>query len=244
MSMSRNAEKVKNAAVRFNHVNGLLGDIDRSFAEYVGTSRKVSEEVSVDRSVTLGMQQKTDELHQKTVEVLGKIEEVYEGLLKHKESNEELADLGDRLNRAAAALEPLVSADAVITGEDSEQLVDTGTVTALLKKELAAVRSDVFGTRSSEAFCKGLVMKIPEIVAAWVNDTKGRFVFSVPPAGIANAKVREWFNVASQGKDFISAPYISAISGKPCITIAVPVMNEQNHIIGVLGVDCGARSNG
>jgi len=73
--------------------------------------------------------------------------------------------------------------------------------------------------------------------AAWTNQTDGRFIVSLPPAGIANASSREWFREALTGKNYISEVYVSAISRQPCITLAVPIRNFQETVIGVLGVD-------
>ena len=76
----------------------------------------------------------------------------------------------------------------------------------------------------------------PELEAAWVNDTAGSFIISLPPAGIANASAREWFTAAVQGDFYVSPVYVSAISGQPCITLALPV-RRNGSIAGVLGVD-------
>jgi len=73
--------------------------------------------------------------------------------------------------------------------------------------------------------------------AAWTNQPDGRFIISLPPAGIANASSREWFREALQGKNYISDVYVSAISRQPCITLAVPIRDLQETIIGVLGID-------
>lgn len=76
-----------------------------------------------------------------------------------------------------------------------------------------------------------------ELEAVWTNSEDGRFICSLPPAGIANANTREWFLAAIKGQFFVSAVYVSAISHKPCITIALPIKNAAGKIVGVLGVD-------
>ncbi len=75
-----------------------------------------------------------------------------------------------------------------------------------------------------------------DLEAVWTNSRDGRFIVSIPSAGIANAGGREWFIKAMENDFFISSVYISAISRNPCITISLPL--KQNHVItGVLGVD-------
>ncbi len=76
-----------------------------------------------------------------------------------------------------------------------------------------------------------------ELEAAWTNLPDGRFIISLPPAGIANAGSRDWFRQAVRGEFYISPVYVSAISHQPCLTIALPIKNLNDEIIGVLGVD-------
>lgn len=73
--------------------------------------------------------------------------------------------------------------------------------------------------------------------AVWTNQIDGRFIVSLPPAGIANAGSRDWFQQALMGQVYVSAIYVSAISGQPCLTVSVPIKNSEDQIVGVLGVD-------
>src|SRR5690606_15969014 len=50
-----------------------------------------------------------------------------------------------------------------------------------------------------------------EIEAVWSNRTDGSFVFSLPEAGLLNAKGREWWRQAMEGRSYTSDVYISAI---------------------------------
>lgn len=76
----------------------------------------------------------------------------------------------------------------------------------------------------------------PDIEAIWSNDAEGAFLFSQPSAGLANAKVREWWQRAIKGESFISPVYISAITRQPCLTVSVPIYRGK-EVIGVLGSD-------
>jgi len=75
-----------------------------------------------------------------------------------------------------------------------------------------------------------------EIEALWTNDIKGRFIYSNPPAGIANANVRDWFKECITGKEYISEIYISAITKIPCLTVSIPLI-KNGSCIGVIGAD-------
>ncbi len=78
----------------------------------------------------------------------------------------------------------------------------------------------------------------PDIEAIWSNDSEGAFLFSQPAAGLANARVREWWQRAAAGEIYISPVYISAITRQPCLTVSVPV-SRGGQVIGVLGADVG-----
>lgn len=80
----------------------------------------------------------------------------------------------------------------------------------------------------------------PYVEAAWTNDAKGRFILSIPAAGIANAGVRTWFRESLAGRDYTSAPYVSAISHHRCVTLSFPLRNPQGGIEGVIGFDVSA----
>ena len=82
-----------------------------------------------------------------------------------------------------------------------------------------------------------LMLEHAELEAAWTNQPDGQFIVSLPPAGIANAGSRDWFQHAIQGQFYISPIYVSAISHHPCLTISLPIKSPHGDIIGVLGVD-------
>lgn len=87
-----------------------------------------------------------------------------------------------------------------------------------------------------ERTLSGLKGDNPDIEAIWSNDADGAFLFSQPAAGLANAKVREWWQRAIKAETFISPVYISAITRQPCLTVSVPIYRNR-EVIGVLGAD-------
>jgi len=79
----------------------------------------------------------------------------------------------------------------------------------------------------------------PGIEAIWSNDATGHFLYSEPPAALANGKVREWWQRAVAGEIFVSPVYISAITRQPCLTVSVPIIRD-GIVCGVLGADLRA----
>lgn len=53
---------------------------------------------------------------------------------------------------------------------------------------------------------------------------------------LGNRADRQYFKEAMQGKLFVSAPYISASSGNPCVTISTPIY-DKDKIVGVFAAD-------
>ncbi|NBD26152.1 methyl-accepting chemotaxis protein [Paenibacillus glycinis] len=86
-----------------------------------------------------------------------------------------------------------------------------------------------------------LLNALPEIEAVWSNRDDGSFIFSQPEAGLLNAKGRDWWQGAMEGRSFTSAVYISAITKKPCMTISVPIRSASGQLIGVMGADIGVK---
>jgi len=76
-----------------------------------------------------------------------------------------------------------------------------------------------------------------EVEAVWSNRTDGSFVFSLPEAGLLNAKGREWWKQAMEGRSYTSDVYISAITKRPCLTLSMPIRGAAGEAAGVIGID-------
>jgi methyl-accepting chemotaxis protein len=73
--------------------------------------------------------------------------------------------------------------------------------------------------------------------AVWTNETNGRFICSIPKAGIANAVMRDWFRAALKGESYISPIYISGITKNRCVTLSMPYYDNGGAVSGIIGVD-------
>ena len=65
----------------------------------------------------------------------------------------------------------------------------------------------------------------------------GRFICFIPPSGIANAVMRDWFRAALKGEKYISSIYISGITKNKCVTLSMPYYGKAGEVLGVVGVD-------
>lgn len=82
-----------------------------------------------------------------------------------------------------------------------------------------------------------LIARTDGLEAIWSNRGDGTFIFSQPEAGLLNAKGREWWRRAMNGETYVSEPYVSAITKRPCLTVAMPIRDAQGRPIGVIGID-------
>ena len=92
-----------------------------------------------------------------------------------------------------------------------------------------------------EQILNSFLLTYPNLEAIWSNRSDGTFIYSNPPAGLVNAKVRPWFKHAIKGEIFVSEIYTSALTKKKCLTISCPITFE-NEIKGVIGVDLSLTS--
>jgi len=77
----------------------------------------------------------------------------------------------------------------------------------------------------------------PEVEAVYSNRRDGTFIFSEPPAALANARIRPWWQKAIAGENYVSPEYISAITRLPCRTVSVPLRDNTGEIVGTLAAD-------
>lgn len=77
----------------------------------------------------------------------------------------------------------------------------------------------------------------PGVEAIWSNRGDGSFVYSEPKAGLLNARGREWWRRAMNGEPYVSEPYVSAITKRPCLTVSMPIPGPDGRMAGVVGID-------
>lgn len=102
--------------------------------------------------------------------------------------------------------------------------------TVLSNSSLYNMETDTHQMLLDKLMCENMIESV------WSNHANGKFIYSKPAAGIANARIREWFKESISGKSYVSEVYISAITHQPCVTVSVPIIRED-QCIGVLGAD-------
>ncbi|MFR9709969.1 methyl-accepting chemotaxis protein [Paenibacillus sp. MB22_1] len=223
--MKRMGEDIRFIADEVAEVNGLV-------AEAGQRSREQAE-------LTRNMEAMLSEVH----EALNRSITHVEGALARMESEREhiskLQTVVVGLDRAQGEL--MVSLNSVHSGADpaagGEDAVALGQ--AYARKLLEAAEQPCFRMlepASHRAALEQLLAAEPGLEAAWSNRKDGSFIVSIPEAGLLNAKGRDWFRQAIAGETVVSEVYISAITKRRCMTLAVPIVRE-GEVIGVLGAD-------
>ncbi|WNS41867.1 methyl-accepting chemotaxis protein [Paenibacillus sp. MMS20-IR301] len=92
-------------------------------------------------------------------------------------------------------------------------------------------------TASHSHVLTACIRKVPDVQAIWSNRTDGTFIFSEPAAGLLNAKRRDWWSGAMNEGQFVSQPYVSAITKRSCITLSRAIKDGRGEVVGVVGID-------
>lgn len=153
---------------------------------------------------------------------------------------DKIKELGDIMQKAASTVEEAgkkVKLEEVM-GKDSSHFKEKAGRLLRLLQEMSADPS-IYGMEAGghqQALSKFLQSQ-PDLEAVWTNRLDGTFVFSRPPAGLANARARDWWKQAAAGKEYVSEIYVSAITQNPCLTLSAPVKDAGGNIVGVIGAD-------
>ncbi|MFF2480703.1 methyl-accepting chemotaxis protein [Paenibacillus sp. NPDC058071] len=229
--MSVNKERMDLIFSRIHEVNELVHQTNTASTQqtiHMNGTTEMLREVVDSVNDTLVSVDGTLQMTKKQREMIGRLNRVGRNLQK---SSTELSQAVDRvgLNKGSTAAEE-----------------GAGLNTAALQEWLrgAAAASELIGMDevSHRQSLTELLRSKSEIEAIWSNREDGSFVFSLPEAGLLNAKGREWWRKGMAGQSFKSGVYVSAITKKPCVTIAVPIRSAEGKIVGVVGADITIRA--
>lgn len=150
-----------------------------------------------------------------------------------KEMGELLADIANQMVATTGKIS-LVSINNVDKNDLDRKIA---TLKSAMIDMARDAKLDNLDSSSHNTILAKLLEDYPDLEAAWTNRLDGQFIVSLPPAGIANASLREWFQKAAAGETYVSSIYVSAISHQPCLTIALPIKDLTDKTVAVLGVD-------
>jgi len=235
-----NASRVDEGISSTKNIEINLGRMDSSFNDVFEMIDQISsisqKEVLIAQSVGNQIKEVEEVVSKTSISV----EQVQSSVHQQKHNMEEFSSMGSTLNGASSTLAELFSTEAdSLEAMSNEALEKAQSSLSLIHGEICS-KYEIFSSKDStvhEAILSEFMKKYSFVEAAWTNDRKGRFICSIPKAGIANAIVREWFKQSIKGEDFVSSIYISAITRNPCITVSSAIKNSSGEIVGVVGID-------
>ncbi|MFL0253292.1 methyl-accepting chemotaxis protein [Clostridium neuense] len=227
VTYSQNIEKV------LNEIKYSVEDILNSVDEILSVTDKESQSIETISSEFNKIQNSFDNINLN-------VNSMYTSVKAQNGNIKDLIEMKNFLIDASSSLSSFSKKVEADIGKLNSDKVKTKCREAidLIKNDLLN-KNELFSL--NETFHKNLLSEILNkysfIEAIWTNNAKGKFIYSNPPNGIANANVRQWFKESINGKEYISDIYISAITSNPCVTVSMPIMNSKNKIVGVLGAD-------
>ncbi|PYG89867.1 methyl-accepting chemotaxis sensory transducer with Cache sensor [Ruminiclostridium sufflavum DSM 19573] len=237
--VDESAAKVQRGVQVSKGIGENLENISSSFREVLDMSMKI---ISLSESESEYANQIAGEMS-KVEKLVGtnatRVDEVTASVFKQKDNVQEIAEMSIRLNEASQNLTGLFDSTELtaLFTDNGEKEKKIGEMFKVIRELTLIPGIQEIDKNVHREKMKQLLGGSEFMEAIWSNDAKGRFICSIPEAGIANANVREWFKKSLQGEDFISQVYVSAISKNPCITISVPIKSKAGQIIGVIGAD-------
>lgn len=81
----------------------------------------------------------------------------------------------------------------------------------------------------------------PLLEAIHTTKNDGTFIAGIPPAGLADARLRPWWHDAMKGRAYISEVYVSAIARESCVTVSMPILGFHGAPWGTLGADVALK---
>lgn len=186
----------------------------------------------------------TERLQQAVEHVNSTLHAVEDTLRMNNIQREQIAKLDRIRSNMGKASNQLKQAIRTVEIDVVSKVANSGTENMLHWLKAAAQDSSIrwLDSQLHRNKLAALLKDQAEVEAIWSNNSDGSFIFSIPEAGLLNAKGREWWKRAMAGESFQSSYYVSAITKQLCQTISVPIYDDSGEVIGVLGADLTIRS--
>lgn len=235
-----NSKRVEEGVAVSKKISEKLEAIGSSFNNVLQSTDRICEITEQEVKVAVTVRSHIVDMEDIVRKTSDSVEDVKLSIYQQKSTISEITDLGLHLNDSSRNLSKLFDATTMTSnglhGKDEVQkglqIFDKIYKELLLDSAFMALNRD-----AHKIYIDKLIASNASVEAAWTNDAKGRFIYSNPEAGIANAGVRDWFKRSMKGELYTSELYISAITRNPCITISAPIKNSDGEILGVFGID-------
>ena len=235
-----NLENVNRSVQCSETIGGSLNKIQSSYDNVQSMIRNIVSSAEDQFVMATNIRDKITDMENISTEVSEGFSVIYDSIGKQKENIEEIGGLSQSLASSSECLNILTEKADIDLVEDNLSKFNnvSQNIMNLIREEISSsIDIQTLDSRIHKNVLDKLLEKHSFVEAIWTNDRKGKFIYSNPPAGIANAKVRDWFKESMKGNEYTSSVYISAITKNPCITVSLPIKNSSGNLIGVIGAD-------
>ncbi|MDR3542974.1 MAG: methyl-accepting chemotaxis protein [Desulfosporosinus sp.] len=235
-TMGRNRGFVQNCVDLSKSVETGLTEINSSHEKVQDLLQVILEVTGTQYEYAIEIGQQVDAVEESFREVNNRFSDISLAIGRQNLNLANIEILAQNLSDAEMGLAGLIASEHNLIDENQQVLLKTAESVIqllLLKTDGLIVQSNT----QSRGLLDEVLKDNDFIEAVWFNDSHGQFVYSNPPAQIANANVREWFKQAKNGKRYVSSVYISAITNAPCVTVSLPIKDAAGKITGVIGAD-------
>lgn len=235
-----NVCKVEEGVMQSQLIEESLEQMQQSFTTVTSYVKKIVESSQQEVQLAAGMNHKIKEVEQLSKGTVASVQDVCDAIATQKNRMDELSGLGQTLELSANDLNTLIEVHKLNDLSDiSLSMIEEDIILfEALMKELCKEKAFIAMNKIvHERKLKTVKEKYEFVEAIWTNTKSGRFLVSIPPAGISNANIRTWFKEAIKRNTYVSEPYISAITKNPCVTVSAPLISEDGLIVGVMGID-------
>ena len=233
-----NSERVDDGVRNSSVIEGSLKRIEQSFKEVIKTVDRISTISEAEAGLADDMTEQIDQIESQISQTSEHVTEVYNSALSQKNGIENIAEMSRRLRSASEDLLEIAGSgsdtpDQTLSAQAQKTCSEFFDV---IEKELC-FNSSIVQKNTHHELLELFKSAHAIVEAVWTNELNGRFICSIPEAGIANASMRDWFRSALTGERFISSIYISGITKNRCITLSLPYHDQSGSIAGIIGVD-------
>lgn len=164
-------------------------------------------------------------------------EECAAGMEEQSASLDELAGTGWQLQEMAGQLQQIVARYGGVGELDANIQDRVRDALAYLEMVAADNRVMAMDARQHQKALPEYFNRNPVFEALISADKEGKVIFNTNTSStVQDFSFRTWFREAIAGKPFVSKVYISAITSKLIVTLAVPIKNPTGEVAGTL---CG-----
>lgn len=242
-SIEANATNVSRGVGHSKDIQGSLSEMEDSYGRVSSIIDTIIEISGREDLLAKDITEKINALEENAEKIDARIAGI--GKLVEGQRNDigGLSDLAANLLSSAESMLKLTGNAVVSLGYDKTMIAGRA------KQAFSLLKQTLLGDRS---FCQLLPAQHKQMIdklfadekkaggifeSLWTNNPDGHFIYSNPPAGIANARSRDWFKHAANRQNYVSDIYISAITKKPCVTVSMPILSPDGSLAGVLGAD-------